>query len=296
MTDTTADDSALACQVVEERSQTAISQLLGRYSPRLHERATKKLTRTPALARHGDADDLVQMFLLQKVLPPEKQGVMFAPVAGGRIPLWPRLCASFDNFLRSLLRRKALPMSAQPVGQEEDEYNPEDRSVEVMPVLRQRVADQFAAVRELPAPARGAVPYGAVLLLTERVRLAQQVADSYAPEDGRTVGNQGLREVVEDLAPWTPAEEATPLPPRGVELGAAWRQVCEQTEGRPQLAGPAAIARALGGNAAAWTQWLSRGRVHLVRRLGLARARELFPWWPPRSFERGAGAETEGEL
>jgi DNA-directed RNA polymerase specialized sigma24 family protein len=295
MTETTADDRVLARQVLEEGSETAFAQLLEKYRLRLRERAALYLRRKPGLGRHGDADDLVQEFLVEKFLPPQKRRVMLAPVAEGTRELWPRLCASIDNFLISFLRKKTLPIGDRPVGEGKGEYLPEDRSQEVWPDVIERVAAQLTAVRGLPAATRGAVPYSAVLLLSERLLLAKQVADSYAPEDGRTVGNQSLREMVEVVAAWTPAEETTPLPPQAVELGAAWRMICNHTADRPQLAGPAEVALALGGNAAAWNQWLFRGRVYLVRHLGPAAAQPLLPYWPSGAFERAAQAAREGE-
>src|SRR5262245_16063272 len=58
--------------------------------------------------------------------------------------------------------------------------------------------------------------------------------------------------LVQLRAVWSPADEATPLPPRALELGAAWRQICESTEDRPQLADPLQIAEALGASKGAW--------------------------------------------
>jgi hypothetical protein len=157
----------------------------------------------------------------------------------------------------------------------------------------ERVAAQLAAIRELPSP-EGGIPYGAVLLLRERIDLACLVADNFAPEDGRTVGNQSVREIVEVLAAWTPAEETTLLPPATVELQAAWKQICHNTEDRPQRAGAADVAAVLGTSKDNWLQQVTRGRVRLACRLGAAAARKLFPNWPPTPFAQAA-ARGEGE-
>ena len=295
MSDTAADDSERARAALEEGSDSAFTLLLETYQPRLRERAARRLRHYPALARHGDADDLVQQFLHDKLVPPPRRRVMLTPVAQGTRPLWPRLCASFENWLCSALRGKTLPFSERPVGGGEDEYDPEDHPAEVWPDIAERITAQLDAIHSLPAPVRGAIPYAAVLLLNERVLLARQVADSFAPEDGRTVGNQGLREIVEILAAWLPAERSTALPPRGLELAAVWEQLCKATEDRPQCAGPADLADVLGASKATWLQWVCRGRVKLVRHLGPNAARQLFPWWPPTAFEQAAAAAREGE-
>ena len=207
------------------------------YTPRLRQRAVRWLARSRALVHHGDADDLVQQFLLEKLLPLPKRRVMLGPVASSGRPLWSRLCASFENFLLSILRRKSLPLSPQPAGASQDEYDPEDRSLEDVPDIMERVAAQLAAIRTLPPPERGAVPYAAVLLLQERLFLANRIADSFAPENGRTIGNDTVRELVEAIAVWTPAEVTTPMPPRALTLQAVWKQICDNTEDRPQRRG-----------------------------------------------------------
>lgn len=139
-----------------------------------------------------------------------------------------------------------------------------------------------------------AVPYAAVLLLSERLVLARQIAESFAPEDGRTVGNQSVREIVEVVAEWTPAEETTPLPTAAVELKAAWEQICHNTQDRPQLAGAAEVDRVLDGRKGYWLQALHRGRERLARCLGAAAARALFPYWPDGVFGH-ADRPGEGE-
>src|SRR5205085_2606347 len=133
MSDTAADDRELARRTLEEGSEVAFTQLLETYRPRLRQHAALRLAGNPALTRHGDADDLVQHFLLDKLLPPQKRRTMLGRVADGSRPLWPRLCQSFDNFWRSLLRRKALPLSRQPAGEGKDEHTPHDRADDVWP-------------------------------------------------------------------------------------------------------------------------------------------------------------------
>jgi hypothetical protein len=294
MNDPTPDDRELARRVLEADAKVALEELLGRYFPRLQGRAAGQLNRNPSLARHGDADDLVQRFLYDKLLPAQKQRVMLRPVADGSRELWLRLCASFDNFIRSLLRGKGLPMSKQRVGEGKEELNPEDRSVEVWPDITEQLAAQLAAIRKLPQTGQSIIPYGVILLLSERLVLAKQVADSYAPEDGRTIGNQSVREVVEALAQWLPEEETISLPPSGVALKSAWEQICHNTAERPQLGGALEVAAVLGCSKDVWLQWVTRGRVKLVEQLGETEARRCFRYWPDGPFERAAAAK-EGE-
>ncbi|HYT91573.1 MAG TPA: hypothetical protein VEL76_22865, partial [Gemmataceae bacterium] len=127
--------------------------------------------------------------------------------------------------------------------------------------------------------------------LNERLTLAGWIAESFATGDGGTIGNDTVREMVEAIAPWTPAEETTLMPPLTVALLAAWKQICDNTEDRPQQAGAAEVAAVLGTSAANWLQQVLRGRVRLACLLGAAAARELFPYWPPTPFAQAAARE-----
>src|SRR5262249_51399517 len=72
------------------------------YGERLLARAIKLLAACPPLRQRHQAADLVQDFLIVKVL--RRPQVMFQPVADGLQPLWPRLCRSLVNHANTLLR------------------------------------------------------------------------------------------------------------------------------------------------------------------------------------------------
>jgi hypothetical protein len=131
-----------------------------------------------------------------------------------------------------------------------------------------------------------------VLLLDERLRLVKAIAASFAPEDGKTVGNQTVGELAEAISVWTTAEADQPLLAQGLTLDQVWRAVRQQTEDCPQHADPALVGAILGVSRWAWNNWVRRGRNRLVQCVGPARARELFPYWPDAPFEQ-ADADTE---
>lgn len=189
------------------------------------------------------------------------------------------------HLILSWLRRRKPGLTAQPVtvAQEEGEHG-ETLATPWVDITEQ-IAAQIATIRQVfPLQA-----VGAVLLLHERLWLGQVLADSYAPEDGRTVGDQTLGEIVEIVAFWETADAARLLPPRETPLGWAWQQIREQTQDRIQDAVPELVADLLGASRVNWNQWVCRGRTRLVRQLGSTAARQLFPHWPAGIFQRAAG-------
>jgi hypothetical protein len=287
----TTPDSALAAAVLRSPAGPERDELAAGFASDLRPLAEARLHQAPDLRRFGDAADLVQAFLAH-ILERRKLTVLLRPVAAGQ-PLVPRVRRSFVNFLVSLLRKPAVPASAEPLGTGEGEVDPADRP-DPWPDITARVAAQLAAVREAGPALSIDVPLHAVLLLDERVRLTRAIVGAFAPEDGSTVGNQTAADLAEWLADWTDAERAQPLPPHGTSLAGAWAALRQQTGDRPDQADPAAIAGVLGIGRGMWNTWVSRARLRLAQYLGAPRARELFPYWPPGPFQQAAAAE-EGD-
>ena len=237
MSDTAVDDRELARRTLEEGSESAFTQLLEMYTPRLRQRAVRWLARSRALVHHGDADDLVQQFLLEKLLPLPKRRVMLGPVASSGRPLG-LACAPVSRI--SCSRSSAVSLCRCRRNPPERARTSTTRKIALWRMCR---TSSSASRRSWPPFARyhrrerGAVPYAAVLLLQERLFLANRIADSFAPENGRTIGNDTVRELVEAIAVWTPAEVTTPMPPRALTLQAVWKQICDNTEDRPQRQG-----------------------------------------------------------
>lgn len=183
-----------------------------------------------------------------------------------------------------LRRRKANPTAlADRITEEAGEYG--DTLGTAWPDITEQVTAQLAAIRQVfPAPETN----GPVLLLSERLWLGKTIAASFSSEDGRMIGNQTVCEMVEIVANWEADDEARLLP-REMPLSRAWQTIREQTQDRPQEAGPKLVAEVLGDSRSNWNQWVCRARTRLAQRLGPASARLLFPYWPVGVFARAAG-------
>ena len=74
-----------------------------RYESQLIRQADGLLRRMPTLRSFDQAEDLVQGFLVERVM--GRPEVMLGSTARGERPLWPRLSRSFSNYCMQLLRR-----------------------------------------------------------------------------------------------------------------------------------------------------------------------------------------------
>lgn len=298
MSPTNAQLQSLAATILQAPTEAAHNQLAEHLSAVLLPLAQRWLGQAPDLRHFGDAEDLIHGFLYQ-LLAPRQQGqttklvVLLQPIASGEKELAPRVKRSFVNYLYSLLRKRRLAHSAMPLGSGAGEINPESPP-DHWQLITERVREQIVAIRGAK-PALGVdVPLHAVILLDERLRLARAIAESFVPEDGTTIGNMTIAELAEAVTDWS-AEAEQPLPTRARTLAQVWQEICRQTQGQPQRAAPSLIAGILGVSRAVWNTWVTRGRVRLVRYLGVNRVRELFPYWPPGPFEQAeAQAEEAG--
>jgi hypothetical protein len=285
------DHQALAAAVLAQPAGPAREELAQLLTTALQPLATRRAWASPDLRRLGDADDLIQEFLLTKVLPPSKLVVVLRGVATGDKDLLPRVKRGFINFLFSRLRKAAPPLSAIPLGSGAEAIDPQappDR----WGLITERVAEQTATLRAARNDLNVEVPLHAILLLDERIRLARSIIVSFTPDDGRTVGNQTAYEMAESVTDWG-ADGATLLTPTGPPLDTAWKQLRAQTEDRPLAATAELIARVLGISRIAWSVWLTRGRMRLVLVRGEPAIRELFPNWPDGPFRQAAARREE---
>lgn len=271
------DARALAAAALADPYGAGRDRLVETLLPVLSEHAQSSLDRDPRLRSQASPDDLVHEFLLQKVLPAGKFVCLLEPVAQGRKALVPRLKLSLVNFLHDQRRRQTARPAANTARAALLDYVPapaastDEQRRTAWQQVEARVADQLGTLRQTFPPGPGNVRHGPVLRLSLRVQLAQLVAQAGLVADRQT------RSVVEQLTPWTAREEAEQVSPGVIPLGQAWQRLCEWTGNQAQDADAGMVAAVLGIGRALWLQWLCRARKELSRRLGLERARELFP-------------------
>jgi len=280
MLDLEKDYQLLAEQVLQAPRGEAMDRLVAGLYLRLLGLARRELVAKPDLSRIGQAEDLVQDFLTNKVLPERKLRVLLQPIAEGRQPLWPRLSRSLVDYLYSLLRKPRPPVCADLAYREAAPQNEPESHREPRILLRRRLLEQLGAIRNAFPGQSGRAPHGPALLLQERLHLAAAVAHSGWVEEGQTVEGLSLPELVELLTPWTSPEEGASLAPGGeATLGAAWEQAKARTQGSPQDADANLVAAILGITRGRWHQWTSRARCRVIEQLGEQAGRNLFPHW-----------------
>lgn len=275
-------DPLVLRKILEEGDSSAWAGLIQEIRRFLHGYSKAVLRRLPRLARRGDREDLVQEFLVRKILPEEKRKVMLGPVLAGRRELEPRLKRSFRNFCNGSLRKKVLPMGEKRIGTEPEEVDPRapadgDAWQRILDLLEQ----QRQAILALPDPSATEIPSRAVLLLAQRLEFGKQVEREFQARNR----NQTDREVVECMLPWTKKEQELPLPPEGSGLQETWEELCSISAGDFQGMNGPRVAEILGCSPNVWHQWINRSRRRLIENLTPGVARKLFPTWPARLFE-----------
>ena len=181
------------------------------YDASLRRRAEGLRRSLPSLRNRYEASDLTQDFLQKKVLPPSKWDRMFRPVAAGEKPLWPLLAASLRNHCLALNRRLANrgregTLPPDPVDPTPPTPSPQGFASRVLCFLQ--------AIRQaLSSPPPGTVAFGHLLLLSVRLELFPLVAGMLRCDDGTMPEGDPVPLAVEQLSPWTPAEEQQQLLP-----------------------------------------------------------------------------------
>ncbi len=261
-----------------ERGWSAFQE---RYGNLLSKQAEAILRWAPTLRSFGQSEDLVQGFLAEQVI--GRRDVMLTPAARGEQPLWPRLSRSFTNYCNQILRR----LARQPRLVSEDAAEPEavtdfgdagDRD-DVWTSIERRVRERQNAIRlAFSEQEPGMVPLLHLLLLSERLFLAQLMETRFAEADLRPSPEVPIPELVSRIAPWSNEEQGQGLPPRNLPLEKAWDSLT-----KPVLRSDGdSIAQVLGSRRDRWDQWIRRARVRVVTHNGPDASRVLFPHWPER--------------
>lgn len=231
----------------------------------------------------AEPEVVLQNFLVEKVLDFNKAQAVLGPVAEGQRTLWPQIYVCLRNFIIDVLRGPP-PL---PPGGENGSFDPaglqDDSSQTTESENWVRLAGERAEYLQTCSGlfARYRAPYYQVLLLSERVLMAERITL------GRREGDWGdlktvwfaVADVVEQWVPWpTEAGEWT-FGPHTPTLGEVWGRIrlrLEQWES-PNLEDVANLLSAPRGR---WDKWLSRVRRIIGNDLGEDGVRELFPYWP----------------
>jgi hypothetical protein len=237
------------------------------------------LIRNGALrAEFESPDELVNAFLVEKVLPPSQARLMFGGPARGECPLRPRLAVSLRNFCVDVFRSRpsdGLREVADILDQAEAR---KDMPLPEYEDVAHLIGRQLDAIRAC-LPLQPGAPYRPALLLRQRL-------DWAAVFDGvRLAQNSGTGSIelslpnLEELTTWQDAEADTRFGESPLTLGGAWDKL------RPPLLAAidrrlssGDVARALSVPRDLWDQWVSRGRRRLRGSLGREYA-DAFALW-----------------
>lgn len=276
----TVEGQDIALAVLGEARDSGLQALRERYGALLIRQAERLLRDKPTLRSSGQAEDLVQDFLVDRVISRPRE--MLGPTSLGVKPLWPRLSLSFRHYCIQILRR----LHRQPKLMSQDEIEavkaPDVGDVEepgeVWASITRRIGERQDAIRRVfRAQAPASVPLRHLLLLGERLYLAQLMKTTLGEADPRYSGVP-IAEHVSRVAPWSEEEQSWPLPPRGIPLGVIWRSLTSptlRTDGN-------SIAQVLGTRRNTWDRWMYRARSRVKSSLGPETCRQLFPHWRER--------------
>lgn len=293
----TVEGQELAQQILADPGGSAWTEFHFRYEPILLARARSLWSANAFLRADGTPEDLVQQFLAEQVIPPERQPIMFGPSALGRRHLRPWMLACLKNFSVSRTRRLAVRSQLLPARGGDDlidagtsgppaaeEYGTARERVE------RHVAAQLAAIREAFARRQETpTPFLHLLLLRERLDLLVPIAASVAGADRCWPEGWTPDGEAEQLAPWTRKEESRPLPTRLRLLGDVWSVLAKDRSPYRLPVEAVEIADALGVSTNHWFVWCRRARRTVRDHHGPDATRVLFPHWPNLSDERSSG-------
>jgi hypothetical protein len=149
---------------------------------------------------------------------------------------------------------------------------------EVWVSITRRIQERQDTIRQVfRAQAPGSLPLGHLLLLSERLYLAQLMKTTLG-EDSPRYSGVPMAEHLSRVAPWSEEEQSQALPPQSIPLGVIWRSLTSptlRTDGN-------SIAQVLGTRRNTWDRWMSRARSRVKSSLGSETCRQLFPHWPER--------------
>ena len=232
------------------------------------------------------AEDVVNDFLAEKVLNcPEK---MFGKIARGEGCLKPRLLTSLRNYGRDLHRRSGGVQSnteSQLIADTKTSQVTGDGLEEVTRQTRSLIDDQQQAIRSsFPTSSRIRGAPREILLLSERVLMAEKVAECFCRENASEDEKKQHLQMLVDFFPWENSEATTLIPERNEPLLNVWQYLAPQLFDPPFGVDGAIISTFLKMPRNTWYQWVKRARNRVIKHVGVSRCQELFPYWPKRLF------------
>ncbi len=276
----TVEGQDIALAVLGEAWDSGLQALRDRYESLLIRQAERLLRDKPTLRSSGQAEDLVQGFLADRVISRPRE--MLGPTARGERPLWPRLSLSFRHYciqiLRGLRRQPKLISQDEIEAVQAADVGEVEEPGKVRATINRRIQERQDAIRQVfRAQAPGSVPLGHLLLLSERLYLAQLLKMALEDADPR-YSEVPIAEQLSRIAPWSEEEQSQALPPQSIPLGVIWRSLTSPTL-RPD---GNSIAQVLGTRRNTWDRWMYRARSRVKSSLGSETCRRLFPHWPER--------------
>lgn len=261
--------------------------------------AAEKRARSSKLRSEFDCDDIVQGFYSNQLL--DRPVRMFGPVAEGQRPLTPRLLDSLKNYCNSLHRRRKRfeglsthqGDTIEDTGYISSKLDSEDASAD----LKFRFSEQLSVIRStFAAPSRAVVPQREVLLLSERLILAETFATSHCRNDASADELAKVQDAVIALHPWSSEEASTSIPEVNEPLLIVWGLLVPEVFTVPFGADGYSIAECLRIHRNTWDKWVQRARECVVKFAGARKTEALFPYWPTRLFqtESSRSQPTEG--
>ena len=256
-------------------------------------RVASKRAKSIKLRSEFSAEDIVNGFMADKLLDrPER---MFGPVANGQRPLTPRLLRSLVNYCNSLQRRlKNTVHSEASLELHSDERIDDDPDYHPHEVVKNRIDTQQRVIREAFAVAsRIRVPQREILLLSERIFVAEQIAVIYCNESLSSSELEKAKQLVSTLYPWSDDESATPIPMVNDPLSIVWEAISQIVFTHPFGADGTVIADRIIVPRNTWDIWVHRARQRVIASAGISKAKKLFPNWPQSLFELGIASTAD---
>lgn len=257
------------------------------FGQKISEFAVKR-SKSVGLRSEYSAEDIINGFMVEQLLKqPEK---MFGPVAKGQRPLTPRLLRSLTNFCNSLQRRRKgtvhIDMSREADLVDQANIDPDFYPHEVALLTKKRIDEQQRTIREtFSVPSRIRVPQREILLLSERVWFAEQIALSHCNEYHSTHEQDASKALVLRLYPWSKDESVTLIPMANETLSAIWEVLSPILFSPPFGVDGSEIAERIQVPRNTWDIWVRRARQRVIAFASVQKAKDLFPAWPQRLFE-----------
>lgn len=227
----------------------------------------------------GSGEDLLHRFFEQKVLG-AKAVTFFGRVIENHEELERWVTKCFKNFLIDQFKSKQnAKRDVQPTGTDrEGQHNPAVPSEESRQRLLERAQKQTETLCGIITADRPP-PYLFVLLINERIRVAETFSRILADHGEGAFGKCSASEYAEHVLPWSEAISRALVPGTNKSNAQLWKEYCDARATGPSR-GYDIAANLLGVPTTHWHQWAHRGRVRIIKALGSTKVCRLFPKWP----------------